>query len=164
MADLTAIRSLRAAGNHDEARQQLLLLAAQHPDDPVVQYEAACVHDVLGLEREAVPFYQAAIRKGLRGEQLRGAYLGLGSTFRALGRYAEAEATLQEGLQQFPDAHELRVFQAMAHYNLGRYHDAVAGLLHVLLDTAADPAVQGYERAIRFYAANLDQAWDTDAP
>lgn len=161
-ADLTDIQALRAAGQYEEARQQLLLLAEQFPEHAVVQYEVACVHDALGLEREAVPFYQAAIRAGLEGDNLRGAYLGLGSTFRALGRYEEAAATLDEGLRHFPEANELRVFQAMANYNLERYHEAIATLLHVILDTSADPAVQSYARALRFYAADLDQTWGAD--
>lgn len=160
MTDLTAIRELRAAGQHEAARERLVALAAQRPDDPDVNYLAACTHDFLGLEREAVPFYLAAIRGGLAGADLRGAYLGLGSTYRALGMYEESRRTLGEGLERFPAAPELRVFLAMAQYNLGEHHQAVAALLGVLADTSADPEVRGYERAIRFYAQDLDRRWD----
>ena len=43
------------AGQPGEARRELLVvLAARHPDDAEVAYQAAWVHDVLGLEAEAV--------------------------------------------------------------------------------------------------------------
>jgi tetratricopeptide (TPR) repeat protein len=152
-------QALRAAGRKEEARELLLALAAEFPDDGPIQYAAACVHDSLGLEEEAVPFYLAALRAGLPDDDRRGAYLGLGSTYRALGRYTESRDTFEEGLTHFPGAAELRAFLAMTRYNLGMYHAAVAGLLEVLADTSADPAVRSYERAIRFYAENLDQMW-----
>ncbi|GAB4200264.1 MAG: tetratricopeptide repeat protein [Roseiflexaceae bacterium] len=160
MSDLAQARALRAAGQHEQARDLLVKLAAQHPQDATVQYEAACVHDSLGLERAAVPYYRAAIRLGLPDAELRGAYLGLGSTLRTLGEYAAAQQTLAEGLERFPAAAELRVFGAMVAYNQGRHHDAVAGLLRLLADTSADPQVQDYARAIRFYADDLDRQWE----
>ena len=36
----------------------------------------------------------------------REALVGLGSTYRTLGRHAEAEATLQQGRAEFPEARE----------------------------------------------------------
>ena len=98
MIDLAPINELRKNGQHEEAKEQLIKLARQFPNDPNVQYETACVHDFLGLEREAIPFYVAAIQNGLSGEDLRGAYLGLGSTYRTLGMYAESKQTFLEGL------------------------------------------------------------------
>lgn len=160
MVDLTHIAELRKAGQHDQARKQLVALVAQFPEDAELQYQAACIHDFLGLEREAVPFYRAAIEHGLTGKELRGAYLGLGSTYRALGEYANSRQTFEAGLAHFPEANELKVFLAMTLYNLGEHHEAVASLLRVLADTTADSEVRGYERAIRFYAENLNQVWE----
>jgi tetratricopeptide (TPR) repeat protein len=100
-----------------------------------------------------------AISAGLSGEQLRGAYLGLGSTYRALGQYEDALAVFEEGLRNFPSAAELVVFRAMALYNLGRNKEAVAGLLTVVAGTSSDPAVQSYRRAISSYAEDLDRQW-----
>jgi len=160
MSTLESIHRLRAAGDHEAARAQLVQLAAQLPHDPAVHYEAACAHDFLGLEREAVPFYLAAISNGLGGEQLRGAYLGLGSTYRALAEYEASKQTLLEGLSHFPDAAELRVFLAMTLYNLGDYHEAVGSLLRVIADTTSDPNTKGYQRAIRLYADDLNQRWE----
>lgn len=160
MVDLTLIRDLRSAGAHEEARQQLVQLAAQYPDNALVQYEAACVHDFLGLEADAVPFYVAAIQHGLSGADLRSAYLGLGSTYRTLGHYDESRRILLEGLTHFPDAPELKVFLAMTLYNLSDYHEAVSSLLRVIADTTADQELRAYERAIRLYAEDLNQRWE----
>lgn len=160
MEEIERARALRRAGDHELARDALAALAAARPDDPLAQYEAACVHDFLGQESAAVPYYERAIDAGLAGDALRGAYLGLGSTLRALGRYREAAETLERGLGAFPGAAELRAFLAMARYNLGQHHAAMALLLTALADTSADPHIQGYQRAIRFYAEDLDRTWD----
>lgn len=138
---------------------RLRAFAAAHSRDPHAQYAAACAHDAAGLERDAVPYYLAAIEAGLAGDDLRGAYLGLGSTYRALGEYAAARATFEAGLARFPDAAELRAFLAMTLYNLGEARAAVALLLAVLADTSADPHVHRYARALRFYAGDLDATW-----
>ena len=95
--DLTRAVRLRKEGRAEEARAILLELAAERPDDPQVQYQCAWVHDSLGREREAVPFYERAIAGGLSGRDLEGAFVGLGSTYRSLGEYRRAVETLREG-------------------------------------------------------------------
>lgn len=155
-ASLAAIKALRLQGHHEEARAGLAALAQQWPDDPFVQYEAASVHDFLGLERAAVPYYLAAIRSGLSGADLRGAYLGLGSTYRTLGMYSESKDALREGIKSFPDALELRVFLAMTLYNLGDFHEAVGSLLEIIAETSTHPQTRDYAPAIRQYAQDLD--------
>jgi tetratricopeptide (TPR) repeat protein len=157
---LAPIHELRKNGQHEEAKAQLVKLAAQFPANPVVQYETACVHDFLGFEREAVPFYLAAIQNGLSGNELRNTYLGLGSTYRTLGMYEESKKTFLEGLHHFPEATEIRVFLAMTQYNLADYHTAVASLLKVIADTTADSETKSYARAIYEYAEDLDRIWD----
>jgi tetratricopeptide (TPR) repeat protein len=156
---LETARQLRQAGQHEEARQSLVALLGATPDDPVLNYEAACAHDYLGLEREAVPFYERAIANGLTGEPLQGALLGLGSTYRALGDYEKAMATFRLGLERFPGHREFSTFLALAFYNTGQYHDAVRTLLLNLIDTTQDPNITRYERALRFYADHLDETW-----
>jgi tetratricopeptide (TPR) repeat protein len=156
---LDAAKRLRTEGRHEEAQAILLRLARAHPEDAEIQYAAACVHDYLGHEADAVPFYVAAIAGGLRGDDLRGAYLGLGSTYRTLGRYADAEAALREGLRRFPDANELKVFLAMVEYNLGRARSAVEALLRLVAETSADEDIRAYREAIAFYAGDIDRVW-----
>ena len=54
---------LRENGRAEEARDLLLKLVAEKPDDPQINYQCAWVHDSLGREREAVPFYERPSRK-----------------------------------------------------------------------------------------------------
>jgi tetratricopeptide (TPR) repeat protein len=142
----------------DEAtRQDLIRQVADRPDDPELNYRCAVIHDRMGLEHEAVPFYVTAIENGLSGNDLRGAFLGLGSTYRAIGEYEKALETLDRGIEAFPDADELPVFRAMALHNLGRSDDALSALLKAVVD--AGEGVQRYRRAILFYADHLDETW-----
>jgi tetratricopeptide (TPR) repeat protein len=149
---------LRERGSAEEARDRLLTLAGRYPDDPEVAYQAAWVHDVLGLEAEAVPFYERALgAAGLSGPDRRGAFVGLGSTYRVLGRYDLAVATLRRGLGEFPEDGALRTFLAMALYNVGEAHESVRLLLKLLAATSEDEQVRRYRRAIEYYADDLDQ-------
>ena len=154
------IRALRGESRHEEAQALAVQLAAADPQDAELQFEAACVHDYLGLEAAAVPYYVAALKCGQLGAALRReALLGLGSTYRTLGRYAEAEATLRQGRAEFPEARELQVFLAMAMHNLGKGKDAVELLLRIVAATSSDPDIQTYRRAIQLYAEDVDKVW-----
>ncbi|MER5833916.1 tetratricopeptide repeat protein [Streptomyces sp. NPDC002130] len=151
-----AIR-LRRQGNPEEARRKLLDLAAEHPGDAEVAYQTAWVHDVLGLEAEAVPFYVGSLEgSGLSDEDRRGALLGLGSTYRILGRYTQAVDTLRQGAAEFPDDGALQTFLAMALFNTDQHHEAMQILLKLLATTSQDPYVRQYRRAIETYAQDLD--------
>ena len=148
---------LRQAGRREEAREQLVRLAALLPADEEVAYQTAWVHDTLGLEAEAVPYYERALAgDALAGNDRRGALLGLGSTYRILGRYEEAVATLGDAVAEFPHDNGLKTFLAMALYNVGRTHDAMQLLLTLLVATSNDPEVEGYRPAIEEYAKDLD--------
>jgi len=160
ISTLKEANKLRARDRHEEARQLLIQLAVEFPTNPVVQYRTACVYDFLGRESEAIPYYLAAIENDLPDPDMRSAYLGLGSTYRTLGQYAESKKTLLEGLSRFPDANEMKVFLAMTLYNLGENHEAVSSLLKVVADTTADDFILNYETAIRFYADDLNKKWD----
>jgi tetratricopeptide (TPR) repeat protein len=151
---------LREAGKLEEARLLALELVAEQPDDPAVNYHCAWCHDVLGLERDAVPFYERAIARGLRDEDLEGALLGLGSTYRSLGEYQNAIETLGKGAAQFPDQRSFELFLAMALYNTGAHAQAMERLLKALAETSSDASIQRYKRAILFYSDKLDQRWD----
>ena len=160
MSTLKDVDKLRAKDRHEEARDLLVPLASEYPTNPIVQYKTACVYDFLGLEREAVPYYHAAIENDLPDAELRAAYLGLGSTYRILGQYAESKQILLEGLKVFPEAQEMKTFLAMTLYNLGEQHEAVSSLLKIIMDTTSNADIKNYERAIRFYANDLDKKWD----
>ncbi|MET7288010.1 tetratricopeptide repeat protein [Streptomyces sp. NPDC005573] len=154
---LAAAVRLRQDGHPERARQHLLELAAEHPEDAEVAYQTAWAHDVLGLEAEAVPFYERGLgRTGLSEEDRRGALLGLGSTYRVLGRYTEAVGTLRQAVAEFPDDGALRSFLAMALFNTGDHHEAMRILLTLLATTSEDRDVRRYRRAIEHYAQDLD--------
>lgn len=87
MNELEKAIALREAGNAVEAKRLLLQLYAAEPYHPEILYQCAWVHDTLGEEKEAIPFYRAALEHGLGGKDRRGALLGLGSTYRTLGQY-----------------------------------------------------------------------------
>lgn len=151
---------LRSTGHAEEARTILLDLVALSPDDAEINYQTAGVHDTLGREREAVPFYVQAIEQGLSGPDLEGAFLGLGSSYRTLGAYQSAEETFRRGMATFPHNRALQVFLAMTLYNLRRYQEAMELLLTTLAETTSDETILQYQRAILFYAPQLDQVWD----
>lgn len=154
----TAIQ-LREAQKHEEARELLLELHAEFPDHPQVNYQCAWIHDLLGLEREAIPFYEKAVQEGLSGDELKGALLGMGSTYRCIGKYQKAKETFQHALKLFPERYEYKVFLAMTYYNLGEYSKAMELLLNSLAETSKDEGVISYQRAIQFYADKLDETW-----
>jgi len=151
--------ALRDQGRHEEARALLVQLCKQAPQDAELHYATACVHDFLGQEAEAVPFYRAALAGDLSAESRQGAFLGLGSTYRTLGQYEAAHATLTAGVQAFPHARELQVFLAMTLYNLGDAKAAVQSLLVQLAQTSCDAGIQAYQGAIELYAGDIDRVW-----
>ncbi|MGW0565409.1 tetratricopeptide repeat protein [Streptomyces sp. NPDC003016] len=148
---------LREEGRAAEARGRLVTLAERYPQDAVIAYQAAWAHDVLGLESEAAPYYERALSlPGLPPEDRHGAFLGLGSTYRVLGRYEPALRTLRCGLAEFPHDPALESFLAMALYNTGQGREAVRTLLKALAATSDDPGVRRYRAAIEHYADDLD--------
>ena len=156
---LASAIKLRESQKHQEARQLLLELHSEFPEDPQVNYQCAWIHDLLGFEKEAIPFYEKAIQTGLSNEDLKSALLGMGSTYRCIGEYQKSIETFQHARTLFPDSHEFNVFLGMAYYNIGNYSKAMEILLNSLADTSGDQGILRYQRAIRFYSDKLDQTW-----
>ncbi len=154
----SAIR-LREGGDIQGARSLLSRLLAESPDDAGANYQMAWLCDLEGREREAVPFYVRAIAGRLSVDERRGALLGLGSTYRALGEYPEAVEVLRRGVWEFPEDRAMQTFLALALYNAEGCREAVELLLKNLVETTSDPKIRSYERALRFYADRLDEVW-----
>lgn len=150
---------LRAAGQLEEASALLKELLEQEPEHPSIWYQCAWVHDRMGLEREAVPYYTKSLELGLAGEERLGAYLGLGSTYRTLGMYEQSKCILEEAIAQYPEQRELAVFYAMVLYNLEEYSSAMEIMLKQLAETSSDQGIRSYEKAILYYSDKLDQQW-----
>ncbi|OHX14550.1 tetratricopeptide repeat protein [Chromobacterium sphagni] len=156
---LEKIQQLRQRGEHETARKHALELLQHQPLHADLHYLTACIHDNLGLEAAAIPHYQQALELGLSGDTASHAWLGLGSSQRALGQFAEAEASLRLGLQHFPENPALQAFLAMALYNRGQHKEATQSLLELLARTSGDETIQAYQKPIRFYAQDLDKTW-----
>ena len=156
---LASAITLRESERQEEARQLLLALHSEFPDDPQVNYQCAWIHDLLGLEQAAIPFYEKAIQAGLSGDDLKSALLGMGSTYRCTGDYQKSIDTFRHALALFPDSYEFNVFLAMALYNVGDHSRAMELLLLTLADTSRDEGILRYQRAIRFYSDKLNQTW-----
>jgi tetratricopeptide (TPR) repeat protein len=156
---VTRAVALREQGADEEARSALLALVAEHPDHPGANLQCAWTHDKLGLEEEAVPFYERAIELGLAPEDLEPALLGLGSTLRALGRYPESLEVLDRAVAAFPENNALEVFRAISRYNNGLAKEATETLLRLLIATTSDSTIRLYQAALDIYAEDLDRTW-----
>jgi tetratricopeptide (TPR) repeat protein len=149
---------LRRSNKPEEAKELLQSLLASFPDDPDINCQMAWTHDFMGLESEAVAYYERALGNGLVHERA-SALLGLGSTYRCLGEYEKSLRTFDQAIAEFPENRSFRVFRAMTLFNLGRHEDSVSQLLLQLLDTTSDDSIKSYDRALRFYHDKLSQTW-----
>ncbi|WP_458119726.1 tetratricopeptide repeat protein [Paenibacillus sp. Z6-24] len=150
----------RQEGHLYEAIVLLKEITSQEPDHAQAWYQLAWTLDSLGLEQDAVPYYENSLNHGLAGRDRAGAILGLGSTYRTLGCYEQAKQCFENGLQEFPGHRELEVFYTMVLYNLGEHAEAMRRLLIQLADTSSDQGIADYDKAIRFYSDQLDRIWD----
>ncbi|WP_232697253.1 tetratricopeptide repeat protein [Brevibacillus daliensis] len=151
---------LREEKNLLTSNEILVTLVKEFPENAIVSYQCAWSYDVLGKEREAVPYYEKALSLGLEGEDLEGALLGLGSTYRTLGEYEKSKNILLKGVELFPANHSIKVFYAMTLYNLGEHNKAMDILLTSLVKTSDDPEIIKYKNAIQFYSNKLDTIWE----
>lgn len=157
---LKAAVALRNEGKAEEAKAALLELYEHHTEDAELLYQLAWTHDVLGLERAAVPFYEKSIALGLPTEERVGALLGLGSTYRTLGEYENSKVLLEQAIQEYPENKEFPVFLAMTMHNLGEHSQAMELLLKLLAETSSDQGIRSYSKAITYYSDKLEQVWD----
>ena len=148
---------LRKQGKLEESRNLLVKLVTDCPNDPKINYQCAWAHDVLGLEREAIPFYERAIENGLSGHDLNGAFIGLGSSYRCVGKRDKAVQILRRGIEQFPSSRGIQVFLAMALHDQGSQGEAMRMLLRNLAETSTDKEVVRYKKAILFYADKFSE-------
>ncbi|WP_442598498.1 tetratricopeptide repeat protein [Neobacillus sp. D3-1R] len=150
---------LRKEGKLKESNEIFRELANEFPENAMVNYQCAWSCDVLGEEAAAVPYYEKAIQLGLPEEELQGALLGLGSTYRTLGEYEKSKDVLSKGVTLYPGNRALQVFYSMTLYNLKEHQRAMELLLKCLVETTSDEDILHYKRAITFYSDKLDQTW-----
>lgn len=156
MPTLEALIALRQSGQVAEAEAQLrAACAGPWAEEAEAWYQLAWCCDAQGKEAEAAPCYERALALGLAEASLRGALLGLGSTYRWLKQPEQAIATLERGVAAFPDDWSLKVFRALAWHQGGRSDEAVASLLEALAATSGDAQVRAYAKALGHVAADL---------
>lgn len=158
--EIQRIQHLRSSKKSEEAFAELLMAIETHPTSADLFYLAACICDGERTEKEAVPFYLKALDLGLHGVDRRGAYLGLGSTYRSLGMYEESKAVFERAQKEFSDYRPFAVFLALTEYNLGNFPAAIKLLLDVLLHTTNDQEVRAYGRALEFYSTRLNEVFE----
>lgn len=157
---LTEALELRRSKRLEESKEKLLSLVQETDEaDPLVLFECACAHDLLGLEVQAIPYYEKALEAGLSEPQRKTAYTNLGSSYRCIGEYEQAEAILLQAQEQYPEDEVVKVFLAMTRYNLGKTEDCVRELLHVIVRLRELNDRVEYQRAIAFYAEHLEEIW-----
>ena len=135
-------------------------LLKKYPNTGLLHYEYACCLDVQGLETEAAPYYERALSLGLPDETSAGAYIGLGSTYRTIGKYEESKRVLEAGIGRFPDNRAIKTFYALTLYNLRQPEAAVGLLLRLLLESTDDRQILAYRKALAFYSDKLDEVWN----
>ena len=150
---------LRKNGNYKESNELLINLVQEFPDNASINYQCAWSFDLLGEETKAVPFYENGIKLGLPSEELEGAILGLGSTYRTLGEYEKSKSTFLKGIELFPSNKAIQTFYAMTLYNLNEHSKAMELLLKCLIETTKDTEIISYTKAIDFYSDKLDEVW-----
>ncbi|MBP2033409.1 tetratricopeptide (TPR) repeat protein [Clostridium algifaecis] len=159
MKELEMAIDLRKEGKLKESNKILINLANKYPDNSIINYQCAWSFDVMGSEKEAVPYYEKAIAIGLSDDDLQGAFLGLGSTYRTLGQYEKSREVFEKGLAKFTDDKAMKIFYAMTLYNLNEYSKAMEILLINLAQTSSDENIKIYKNAIEFYSNKLDEVW-----
>jgi tetratricopeptide (TPR) repeat protein len=144
-----------------EASQELLLnLLDEHPNDSLLLYEIGGSYDVMGEEKQAIPYYQKAIKAGLDGADLQECFVCLGSSQRNIGNFEESIEVLEKAVKAFPDNNSGKTFLALAYYSEGREDEAVQLLLELLLETTNDKDILAYADPLDYYKDNLDEVWD----
>jgi tetratricopeptide (TPR) repeat protein len=124
-------------------------------DEARAAYDRACACDREGLEAEAIPHYEEALRLGLDEELLPGALLGLGSSLRNVGRHTESVELLTGACERFPDDAALRLFRALSLASAGRCDEALGDTILLAAAQIDRPEIHRYRRALDLYAEEL---------
>lgn len=156
---LTSAIQLREEGQLNESNELLGKLVKDDPESAVLNFQYAWSFDVLGKEAEAAPYYEKALHIGLDDSDTLSATIGLGSTYRTLGKYKKSKQVFERGIARFPENNALKTFYSMTLYNLGENKKAMEILLTCILETSTDKNLALYKRAIGFYADKLDNTW-----
>lgn len=149
--DLSLVRHLKIKGRYEEAERQLAVWLSEDPDNPRLLFEMALILDNQGREAEAINYYQSALAGELDGAHRIDALIGLGSSFRVVGRVFESHQVLAEARREYPGHAALDVFYALTLEQQGNYGDAIGTLLSLITETGREASLDEYRTAIRYY-------------
>ncbi|MBC1435590.1 tetratricopeptide repeat protein [Listeria rocourtiae] len=155
-----AILVLLESGQYQNAKESAKNALLTESDNALLNYYVAWSCDGLGDETEAISYYEKALKIGLPEDCLADAYIGLGSTYRAVGNYEKADEIFQQALATFPKNQALAVFASMSLYNKRHYKEAMQLAIKIIGETSNDPSIMAYKNAIINYSADLDAVWD----
>lgn len=88
---------LRANGEEEQSRQLFIELVRQDHKNAELNFHCGQTHDGMGLEEEAVDYYERAIQIGLPGGLLKDAYVCLGSSYKVIGEFEKSLEMLLRG-------------------------------------------------------------------
>ena len=149
---LEKVRRLRAAEHFDEYVVAACGVAALYPTNATAQLEAAYACDRYGDEGDAIRYYDAAWTLGVPPEDRKKFLLGYGSTLRNVGRLDESIERLRAAAAEMPSFAAYPAFLSLSLHSAGRHDEAiVAALDAVLVMNETTNALEGYQRALRYY-------------
>ncbi|MBO1218079.1 tetratricopeptide repeat protein [Mammaliicoccus sciuri] len=151
---------LRSKKEYIKAKEKMEDILSKDPNNAYYNYQMAWCLDNLGLEHEAIHYYHKSINNNLELIYLKDAYIGLGSTYRSIGKFKEAEHILNEGLTKFDDSPVLKIFLAITQYNMNNNQKSVSLLIDTLLTNVENTEIHEYKNALKFYNENLDKIFN----
>ncbi|MBA2173790.1 tetratricopeptide repeat protein [Halobacillus locisalis] len=155
MNELDKALHIKKMGQVEEALPLFKSLIDSDATNAELHHHCGQCHDALGLEQEAVAYYENAISLDVREDLLPDTYVCLASSFNVLNRHDRALETIEEGVRQFPDYAPLKVFHSLILFSADQQADALRTSLLTLLHTTHDANIKKYERAINHYAEHL---------
>lgn len=158
--EIQKIKDLLHEKKTDAAFEAVLLALESFSGSAELNYLAACICDAFRTENEAIGYNNKSLELGLKGKSRRDAFLGLASTYRAIGRYPDSKMILQQGIAEFPDYRPYSVFLALTENNLGQSNESIRLLLKQLIETSVNKDIVSYERALNFYSTRLTEIFD----
>jgi len=157
---ISKIKNLLKQNLVNEAFSDIQQSIFEYPKSASLHYLAACICDAHRTETEAVRFYLKSLDLGIAGLDRRDALLGLGSTYRSLGKYEESKKYFEIGIKEFPDYRPYKVFLALTEFNLKQADVSVKYLLEQLIETTADQEIRSYQKALKFYSTRLSEVFE----
>ncbi|AWR98530.1 tetratricopeptide repeat protein [Metallosphaera hakonensis] len=118
-------------------------------DDPRIVYEYANVLDYLGKEREAIPLYREALRKGVSGKRHDMCLVQLASSLRLVGDFRESYEILSNLFHGTKEPSSL-LFLSLTLVSLNKMDEAFCLMFRYILGKN-EGFLEDYRRALTQY-------------